>query len=139
MTNKKRTVNLNQFLPNTSSDLASDFVSDGVTCYRDAYGIPHIKANNLKDAFFGQGFFTAQDRLFQMDMDRRKAYGRMSELIGPAGLATDRMMRKFQIADSVKSDYEALNDETKAMLSAYAAGVNAFIKTTTAPAVEYSL
>ncbi len=139
MTNEKHTVDLHQFLPDTSSDLLSDFVSDHVTCYRDAYGIPHIKANNLKDAFFGQGFFTAQDRLFQMDMDRRKAYGRMSELIGPAGLATDHMMRKFQIADSGKSDYEALNDETKAMLTAYTAGVNAFLKTSSTPSVEYSL
>ncbi len=139
MTNKNRTVDLTQFLPDTSSDLPSDFVTDGVTCHRDAYGIPHIKAHNLKDAFFGQGFFTAQDRLFQMDMDRRKAYGRMSELIGPTGLVTDCMMRKFQIAESVKSDYEALNDETKTMLTAYAAGVNAFIKSTAVPSAEYAL
>lgn len=139
MTNQKRTIYLTQFLPDTASDLLSDFITDGVTCYRDAYSIPHIKAGNLKDAFFGQGFFTAQDRLFQMDMDRRKAYGRTSELIGQSGLVTDRMMRKFQIAESVKGDYEALNDETKTMLTAYAAGVNAFIKSTTAPAVEYAL
>ena len=76
-------------LPDTLSNLNFDNLSSTVEITRDKYGIPHIKANNAKDAFFGQGFATAQDRLWHMDSDRMRAYGRWSEYVGEYGLKND--------------------------------------------------
>ncbi len=108
-----------------------------VTIYRDAHGIPHVMAKSSHDAFFGQGFCTAQDRLWQMDYDRRRAYGRWSEVIGPGGLEGDKQMRRFQIRRAVEGQYSQLQAATRAMLEAYAEGVNAFIAGTERWAAEY--
>ena len=126
-------------LPATSVALRLKGLDASVQIYRDAYGIPHIKSQSAHDAFFGQGFAVAQDRLWQMDRDRRRALGRWAELAGPAGVAEDRMLRRFQLSPSVRIDYDALNDETRAMLDAYASGVNAFIKSTESLPIEYAL
>ena len=126
-------------LPDVSTTLGLKGLDAIVEVYRDRYGIPHVKAQSVHDAFWGQGFATAQDRLWHMDYDRRRAYGRWAEYAGKAAIEQDKMMRRFQIELSVKSDYRAVNAETKAMLDAYSAGVNAFIKTTDSLPVEYSL
>ena len=112
-----------------------------VEVYRDARGIPHIRAGSPHDAFFAQGFVHAQDRLWQMDYDRRRAYGRWAEYAGPttAAVEQDRLMRRFCLGDSARADYAAFDDTTRAMLDAYAAGVNAFIGTAPALPVEYRL
>ncbi|OLC17243.1 MAG: hypothetical protein AUH29_02350 [Candidatus Rokubacteria bacterium 13_1_40CM_69_27] len=107
--------------------------------WRDAQGIPHVRAASLPDAFLAQGFVHAQDRLWQMDYDRRRAYGRWAEYAGPPALAQDLQMRRFCLQQSARADYVALNAETRAMLDAYAAGVNAFIETTRALPIEYRL
>jgi penicillin amidase len=109
-----------------------------VTIHRDAHGIPHVRAQTRHDAFFGQGFCTAQDRLWQMDYDRRRAYGRWSEAIGPAGLEGDKQMRRFQIRRAVEGHYSQLLAPTRGMLEAYAEGVNAFIAGTGAWAAEFA-
>ena len=114
-------------------------IEGSVAVYRDSYGIPHVRAGSAHDAFFGQGFVTAQDRLFHMDHERRFVYGRWAELAGEAALEQDVAMRRFQVHESVRVDYEALNPETRAMMDAYAAGVNAFIDTTESLPFEYSL
>jgi penicillin amidase len=110
-----------------------------IVIYRDRWGIPHVEAQTLHDAFFGQGFATAQDRLWHMDLDRRRARGRSAELLGEAAIAQDVTMRRFRIGPSVESDVAALNGETRGMLEAYAAGVNAFLETTERLPVEYGL
>jgi penicillin amidase len=110
-----------------------------VEIWRDPHGIPHTQARSVHDAFFAQGFVHAQDRFWQMEYDRRRAYGRWAELVGTAGLAVDVQMRRFALRASAQGDYAAVNDETRAMLDAYAAGVNAFLAATRTLPIEFSL
>ncbi len=110
-----------------------------VEVWRDPEGIPHIRAASVTDAFVAQGFVHAQDRLWQMEYDRRRACGRWAECAGAGAVAQDIQMRRFGLAASARADYEAVNGETRAMLDAYAAGVNAFIATTPALPIEYRL
>ena len=126
-------------VPDTTQSLRLEGLEGPLQIYRDRYGIPHVRGQSVHDAFFGQGFATAQDRLWHMDYDRRRAYGRWAELAGSVALAQDKMMRRFQLRPTIKGDYEAVNAETRAMLDAYAAGVNAFMETTAALPIEYSL
>lgn len=126
-------------LPDMTSPFRVEGLQAPIELFRDVYGIPHVKARNQHDAFFGQGFATAQDRLWQMDYLRRWGYGRWAEFAGKSGLDQDKLMRKFQIEAGVKADYRALERETKEMLAAYAAGVNAFIASTSALPVEYAI
>lgn len=94
---------------------------------RDRYGIPHCYAQCELDAFFGQGWVHADDRLWQMEYDRRRAEGRWAEVVGARGLASDVFHRRVDLVAAVERDLAALNPETRAMLGAYAAGVNARI------------
>ena len=126
-------------LPDTSGTLHVKGLDSSLEIYRDTYGIPHVKARTTHDAFFGQGYATAQDRLWHMDHDRRVAYGRWAEYAGEAALAQDLLMRRFQVLASVRSDYEAVNPETRAMFDSFAAGVNAFLESNGPLPVEYSL
>ena len=93
----------------------------------DADGIPRIRAVNDTDAAAALGFVHARDRLFQMELMRRAASGRLSEIAGPATLALDRSMRTFGLRRHAVADYPALPAETRAMLEAYSRGVNAWI------------
>jgi len=127
------------FVPDTSTLLIFKGIDAAVEIYRDPYGIPHVSAGTIHDAFFGQGFATAQDRLWHMDFDRKCAYGRWAEYVGESGIEQDKTMRRFQIGPSVKSDYEAVNTETKSMVDAYTAGINAFLDSTDRLPVEYSI
>ncbi|SVE12773.1 uncharacterized protein METZ01_LOCUS465627, partial [marine metagenome] len=126
-------------LPDSNTSVSIDGLDATIRIYRDDYGIPHVKASTVHDAFFGQAFATAQDRLWHIDYDRRRAYGRWSEYTGAESLAEDIQMRKFQILPSVKADYDAVDSDTVAMLNAYAEGVNSFIQNTKTLPVEYAL
>ncbi len=126
-------------MPDLNSDLALSGLDGAVDIWRDEYGIPHIAATTLHDAFFAQGFVHAQDRLWQMDFDRRRALGRWSEVVGSSGLLFDRFARRVDIRESAQRDYEHFNDETRAVVDAYAAGVNAFINSTDSLPVEYTI
>lgn len=130
---------LTQALPDVKSVLKLHGLESTIEIIRDSYGIPHIKAQSVHGAFFGQGFATAQDRLWHMDYDRHRVYGRWAEYVGESGIDQDKMMRRFQIGATVKGDYDAINPEARAMLDAYVAGVNAFIKSTSALPVEYTI
>jgi len=110
-----------------------------IDIYRDRLGIPHIFARSVHDAFFAQGFVHAQDRLWQMDYDRHRAYGRWAECVGSSAVAQDVLFRRFRLEASAKADYAAINAETRAMFDAYAAGVNAFMYATTRLPIEYRL
>jgi len=110
-----------------------------VNLFRDDLGIAHIKADNSADAFFAQGYIHAQDRLWQMDQDRIKAQGRLAEYVGQTGVAQDQLMRRFRLYETAKLDYERVQPNTRAMLDAYAAGVNAFIELGTDLGAEFDL
>lgn len=125
--------------PDMTSKVSLDGLKGEATIYRDQQGIPHGRADSTWDAFFIQGFYTAQDRLFQMDYDRRRAYGRWAELAGPDALAQDKLMRSFRLEASAKADLEVISEEAREMLEAYAAGINAFIESTATLPVEYEI
>jgi penicillin amidase len=99
-------------------------VAGPVTIARDTYGIPLITAGSREDALFGLGFAITQDRLWQMDLLRRTALGRMSEIAGSATLASDRFMRLLGIQRVVAALYDAASPDARAALDAFAAGVN---------------
>ena len=126
-------------LPDLTSTVKLRGLEHPVDVVRDAWGIPHIRAETVHDAFFAQGFVTAQDRLWHMDYDRHRALGRWSEFAGEAGLGEDRLMRTFGVERAAKADLAVSSDDATAMLEAYAAGVNAFIQTTASLPVEYQL
>ena len=130
---------LQSALPDVTSPQKFSKLNSGAVINRDRWGIPHIKADDEYDLFFAQGFATAQDRLFQMDFDRMRCLGRVSEYVGAAGLAQDRLMRRRRQDRVAKLDYEVASDAAKNAMDAYADGVNAFIATTSALPVEYKL
>jgi penicillin amidase len=99
-----------------------------VEIIRDRWGIPHIYAEKMEDGLFGQGFVHAQDRLFQMELNRRTAQGRLSELFGEVALDTDRTVRTFGFNRLGKLDYENMRDDLRSNVLAYTAGVNAFLE-----------
>src|SRR5262245_54968623 len=86
-------VYLRQSLPQTTGDIRLAGVSAQVDIVRDRYGIPHIFAASPEDASFALGFAHAQDRLWQMEMNRRTGAGRLAEVLGAGALETDRFLR----------------------------------------------
>ncbi|HTT10677.1 MAG TPA: penicillin acylase family protein [Burkholderiaceae bacterium] len=94
---------------------------------RDIYGIAHIKANNDHDLYFMQGYVHAQDRLFQMDYNRRQASGTLAELLGPSALAGDVELRTIGIRRSAERSLTVISATARAALDAYAEGVNAYV------------
>jgi penicillin amidase len=126
-------------LPDVTSTVYLPGLQHPVEIYRDRWGIPHLRATNEHDAFFAQGFVTAQDRLWHMDYDRHRALGRWAEFTGAGGLAEDRLMRTFGLERAARRDVAVSSSPAQAMLVAYTAGVNAFITTTRTLPVEYTL
>ncbi len=94
---------------------------------RDRDGVPLIIAADDDDAAFGLGFVHAQERLFQMELQRRYAAGRLAEIFGPEAVATDRQMRVFGLYRAAEAEIAYLSPEVKRAFAAYAAGVNAFL------------
>ena len=109
-----------------------------VTILRDAQGVPHLRAKDSADAFFAQGFVHAQDRLFQMELNRRRAVGRAAEWLGAPAAEGDVLARRLGIEAASRRDAAVLGAEARTMLERYVAGVNAFITTGPAP-IEYTL
>lgn len=99
-------------------------ISD-VSIIRDRRGIPHIRARNLHDAFFAQGFVEASDRLFEMDLTRRYAYGTLSEAFGARTLWIDERMRAADIRGIAQRQWRGSDAATRAALQAFSDGVNA--------------
>jgi len=112
-------------LPDYSDTVPVRGLSQQVEIVRDNANVPHIFGASDTDVFFGLGFAHAQDRMWQMIVQRRTAQGRLSEVFGAATLNIDRMMRRFDIYPLSVQSVEALDPRTIAMLEAYAAGVNA--------------
>lgn len=95
---------------------------------RDAYGVPHIFARTAHDLFFLQGYATAQDRLFQLDLYRRTGRGRLSEVLGTSGLETDKFIRTLGLARAAEADATLLSDQARLALGAYADGINRYLE-----------
>jgi penicillin amidase len=99
-----------------------------VKVVRDEKGMPYIFAANWPDAFQAMGFVTAQDRLFQMELTRMVATGRIAELVGEKGLALDRRMRTIGIHRLAERHARLLQEDATALFRCYLAGVNAFVE-----------
>src|SRR5512139_434967 len=111
-----------------------------VEVIRDRWGIPHIYASNTPDVFFAQGFVHAQDRLWQMELNRRTATGRLSELFGEVALDTDRAVRTFGFARIAQIDLYNAADDILSVVRAYTDGVNAYLQQPSAHLpVEFTL
>ncbi len=115
-------------LPQTSGELAAP-IANPATVRRDARGVPHIEAASLQDAIFLQGYVTAQDRLWQMDILRRYAAGELAELLGPDAVATDQKSRLLRLRAIAEMNVTRLSAEDRTILVQYARGVNYFIDT----------
>ncbi|WP_051512645.1 penicillin acylase family protein [Skermanella stibiiresistens] len=100
---------------------------------RDANAVPHIFARGKADAYFALGYVHAQDRLWQMDLNRRIGSGRLSEVIGASGLRYDKLMRTLGFYRDAEAGIRALAPEVQAALTAYTAGVNASIENRSGP------
>ena len=100
-----------------------------VTVTRDARAIPYISAGSDKDVYFVQGYVTAGDRLWQMDLLRRVARGETAEIFGKAALNEDKRWRRFGFASVAERNMQYLSPRLRSALESYAAGVNAYIAT----------
>jgi penicillin amidase len=99
-----------------------------VQVLRDEWGVPHIYASDVDDLFFAQGYIVAQDRLWQMEIWRRTAAGRLAELVGPVALRHDLLYRLLQYRGPFDDEeFNSYHPEGRRIFTAYAAGVNAFI------------
>ncbi len=116
-----------QRLPQTQGTINLDGLSSSVEVIRDQWGVPHIYAQTQSDVFFAQGFVHAQDRLFQMELNRRTAQGTLSEIFGEVALDTDRTARTFGFNRLGAADWQQVSAELEAGIRAYTAGVNAFL------------
>jgi penicillin G amidase len=94
---------------------------------RDRWGVPHIYASNTEDLAFAVGYAQAQDRLWQMELNRRAACGTLSEMVGEQGLEIDRLTRRIGFRRAAERDWREAEAEERAALEAYSAGVNAYI------------
>ena len=115
-------------LPKTSGQISAP-VSAQATIARDALGVPHITAGEWEDAIFLQGYATAQDRLWQMDVLRRLAAGELSEVLGPSTLELDREARRERMRRIAEEHVGTLPPADRAVFAAYARGVNYFMET----------
>ncbi|MBS1817173.1 MAG: penicillin acylase family protein [Acidobacteria bacterium] len=120
---------LRQSLPDYDGDATVQGLSGDVDIVRDAHAIPHIFASTRRDGLFGLGYVHAQDRLWQMEFQRRIGHGRLSEVFGTATIPQDRFLRTVGFARAARSAWEHLPEDTKVDINAYVAGINAFIGT----------
>ena len=128
--------------PQTSGKITIPGLSSQVSVLRDDRGVPQIYADNPADLFRAQGFVHAQDRFFQMDLRRHVTAGRLSELVGSAGVDTDRVIRTLGWRRVAEAELPTLRPETRQYLQAYADGVNAYIASAGTPSrmsLEYSI
>jgi penicillin amidase len=116
-------------LPMLSGTLPLTGLLEEVVVEREPGGILHIRAQNDRDLFFAQGVAHAQDRLWQMEFQRRVGAGRLAEVLGPEALSRDRYLRTWGFHRAARTAYEHLGAEAKALIDAYAAGINAYLAT----------
>lgn len=126
-------------VPEPSGRLSVHGLGQNTDVTRDSHAIVHIRARSVDDAYFGLGFAHAQDRLFQMELARRVASGKLAELIGERGLDSDRLFRTLGLTTVVERNLRALSGETAAALAAYARGVNAFLESNAPLPIELEL
>jgi penicillin amidase len=114
-------------LPLTTGAVRVTGIDGTIEVVRDSAGVPHIFATSDHDAFYGLGYVHAQDRLWQMEMNRRIGSGRLSEMLGEATLSIDKFQRTMGYYRAALTDLEAVEPRNRQALEAYAAGVNQWL------------
>ncbi len=128
---------LRQSLPEEVGEVRLAGLAKPVEVLRDGYGIPHISAQSFADALYALGYVHAQDRLWQMEVNRRTAAGRLAEAFGESALETDRFLRTIGIRRTAQANVGKLDAETRSLLESYAAGVNAFLASKPVLPIEF--
>ncbi len=115
-------------LPRVSGTLRASGLRAPVEVLRDRWGVPHIYARSTEDVVFGQGFVQAQDRLWQLELNRRVGHGRLAEIFGELAFDTDRLLRTIGLGRAAHLNLSRADDESHMLLDAYSRGVNAYIE-----------
>ncbi|WP_456406026.1 penicillin acylase family protein [Caldithrix abyssi] len=126
-------------LPVLEGEVQIPLLKESVTVYRDSMGIPQVVARSETDAYFALGYLHAADRLFQIDLTRRVATGRLSELLGPSTLFIDRYQRMLGHYRLAKKFVAQLDSQDRERLQAYLKGIAYWVKHTDALPFEYLL
>jgi penicillin G amidase len=126
-------------LPQTTGSLALPGLERPVRVIRDAHGIPSILAGSRHDLYMALGFVHAQDRLFQMDLQRRLGAGRLSEVFGKTAIGSDRLMRTLGLYRHAAASVNAASAEFRAVLDDYTAGINGFLHSGTTLPIEFTV
>lgn len=119
-------------LPRTSGTLRLPGLRGRVQVLRDRWGVPHIYADTHEDLFASLGYVHAQDRLWQMELNRRTAHGQLAELFGKIALSSDRFVRTLGLSRVARREVELLDEHSRSVIEAYVRGVNAFMAAHTA-------
>lgn len=115
-------------LPVIKGEIMLDGLEKPVNVWRDQSGVPHIVAETERDLYIAQGFVTAQDRMFQMDLSRRQASGQLSEVVGAIAIDRDKFFRTFSLRRAAEASWDVYSAESKQVLEWYAEGVNNYIR-----------
>ena len=110
-----------------SGTIEIDGLGAPVRVVRDRWGVPHLYAQSAPDLFVAQGFVQAQDRLFQMDLWRRSAQGRLAEVLGPNFIERDAMTRRVQYRGDLDAEWASYGPDARAIATAFVRGVNAWV------------
>lgn len=125
-------------LPKTNGRIDLTCIDKKVDVYRDKYSIPHIIAQNEYELFFTQGFITSQDRFWQMDIIKRTAQGRLSEIFGSSTIQHDKAIVRLGFKQRAKKIGSNLSSDARQALEAYVQGINCFIENSDLP-IEFKL
>ncbi len=112
--------------PTYSGEITATRLASPVKVRFGPNAVPTVEAQSLEDLLFAQGYLVASERMWQMDLMRRLASGRLAEVLGEDALAVDRMFRTFGLMQAAKASFEALEEPYRGMLEDYVAGVNAY-------------
>ncbi len=115
--------------PQLDGTLSLDGLEGEVTVEREPSGVPHVRATSERDVFFALGFVHAQDRLWQMEFQRRVGAGRLSEVLGPDAVEQDRFLRTWGFYEAAEEAYRNLTPDGRRAVDAYVGGVNAYLDT----------
>jgi penicillin G amidase len=120
-------------LPKTNGTLSLPGLKNTVEILRDRNAVPHIYATSKDDAYFALGFVHAQDRLWQMEFQRRIGAGRLAEVVGEAALDTDTFLRTLSVYHYAEAALPKLSEETRSTLESYVLGINTYLQTRKGP------
>lgn len=119
---------LSKGLPKTKGEIVLAGLSAPVQVIRDSSGVPHLKAESEQDLYIAQGYIQAQDRLFQMDLSRRQASGRLSEVIGKSTVNNDKFFRTLGLSRAAEASYDQYTESGKEVLGWFSDGVNLYME-----------